>query len=169
MYACVCDWLGFSYREEVQWVSVSVRMHTTHFLTHTPGGYSSIWLAYFALSLFPPPPFIACLTSSFLRLHKNLPVSLSDSLCISLASLILYGDCLYDWIMFQIGCGYNLSDTRHQGIEFTRLQSSWPQVSFFLSFLSLLILLSELPLSVGTYKCTLSPENPFFIRGIRRA
>lgn len=24
MYACVCDWLGFSYREEVQWVSVFV-------------------------------------------------------------------------------------------------------------------------------------------------
>lgn len=21
MYACVCDWLGFPYREEVQWVS----------------------------------------------------------------------------------------------------------------------------------------------------
>ena len=24
MYAYVCDWLGFPYREEVQWVSVSV-------------------------------------------------------------------------------------------------------------------------------------------------
>uniref|UniRef100_A0A2I2Z5Y9 Capping protein regulator and myosin 1 linker 1 n=1 Tax=Gorilla gorilla gorilla TaxID=9595 RepID=A0A2I2Z5Y9_GORGO len=23
MYACVCDWLGFSYREEVQWVRMS--------------------------------------------------------------------------------------------------------------------------------------------------
>lgn len=24
MYACVCDWLGFPYREEVQWVSTSL-------------------------------------------------------------------------------------------------------------------------------------------------
>lgn len=24
MYACVCDWLGFPYREEVQWVSASL-------------------------------------------------------------------------------------------------------------------------------------------------
>lgn len=55
MYACVCDWLGFSYREEVQWVSVSVRMHTTHFLTHTHLEDIPVfdWLISLSLS-FPP-------------------------------------------------------------------------------------------------------------------
>lgn len=32
MYACVCDWLGFSYREEVQWVSEPL-----HLRAHIPG------------------------------------------------------------------------------------------------------------------------------------
>lgn len=26
MYACVCDWLGFPYREEVQWVSTEIEL-----------------------------------------------------------------------------------------------------------------------------------------------
>lgn len=26
MYACVCDWLGSPYREEVQWVSIEIRL-----------------------------------------------------------------------------------------------------------------------------------------------
>lgn len=139
MYACVCDWLGFSYREEVQWVSEPV---CTHFWTHahtvTFSHHRRIFQYLTGLFVFIfPPLFIFFLISSFLRLHKNLPVSLSNSLCISLASLIISVCYWHNWIIFQIGCRYNLSDTRYQGIEFTRLQSSWPQVSYVVgSFLS---------------------------------
>lgn len=31
MYACVCDWLGFPYREEVQWVSNKLLLGGLHF------------------------------------------------------------------------------------------------------------------------------------------
>lgn len=31
MYACVCDWLGFPYREEVQWVSTEISLAEFYF------------------------------------------------------------------------------------------------------------------------------------------
>lgn len=147
MYACVCDWLGFSYREEVQWVSVSVCMHAhklslTH-LENIPG---------FGLFLLPS---IHCLL-------KNLPSSDYIKIClchclilsVSLLHLWSFAGTIYITKLFQIGCGYNLSDTRHQGIEFTGLQSSWPQVSylFFLSFFLSWFCFQSWPcLSVLTY------------------
>uniref|UniRef100_A0A2K5HKR2 CARMIL C-terminal domain-containing protein n=1 Tax=Colobus angolensis palliatus TaxID=336983 RepID=A0A2K5HKR2_COLAP len=33
MYACVCDWLGFSYREEVQWVRIYCRSTFMYFVS----------------------------------------------------------------------------------------------------------------------------------------
>lgn len=115
-------------------------------VSHTPGEYSNIWLTY---PLPPTAPHIHCLL-------KNLPSSDYIKIClchclilfVSLLHLWSFAGTIYITKLFQIGCGYNLSDTRHQGIEFTRLQSSWPQVSylFFLSFFSLLIVLSELTL-----------------------
>lgn len=36
MYRCVCDWLGLPYREEVQWVSISIfnHIHKVHETFH---------------------------------------------------------------------------------------------------------------------------------------
>lgn len=163
MYACVCDWLGFSYREEVQWVSVSVCMHA-HILSHTHLENIPV----FGLFLLPP---IHCLL-------KNLPSSDYIKIClchclslfVSLLHLWSFAGTIYITKLFQIGCGYNLSDTRHQGIEFTRLQSSWPQVSylFFLSFFHSWFCFQGWPcLSIVTRVHYLQ-EDPF-LRGIRRS
>lgn len=142
-----------------------------HLQTHTYMIHSHTWRIFrYSTGLFLSLVFLHhswfALKSSFLRCHQDLPVSLSDSFCISLASLVVSVDYLHDWIIFQTGRGYNLPDTRHQGIEFTRLQSSWPQVSYFFLFFHLWFCFQTCPCLPVLRRVHYLQKS--FFRGVRR-